>query len=67
MLCYAKQQQHKVDAVLLIVFIGESKIDCRIDWIYFERPFIEEPEVLNEYIKMGLIPSTYTVKMQDNK
>lgn len=65
MLCNAKQQQHKVDSVLLIVFIGESKTDCRIDWIYFEKPFIEEPEVLKDYIKMGLIPPEYKVTIQD--
>lgn len=65
MLCDAKQQQHKVDAVLLIVFIGESKTDCRIDWIYFEKPFIEEPDVLKNYIEMGIIPAEYTVKTED--
>jgi hypothetical protein len=67
MLCDAKQQQHKVDAVLLIVFIGESQTDCRIDWIYFNRPFIEEPDVLNEYIKMGLIPPEYKITMPDKE
>lgn len=65
MLCDAKQQQHKVDAVLLIVFIGESQTDCRIDWIYFNKPFVEEPDVLEDYIKMGLIPPQYKVTMQD--
>jgi hypothetical protein len=64
-LCDAKQQQHKVDAVLLIVFIGESNTACRIDWIYFEKPFVAKPDVLNEYIEMGLIPPEYKITMSD--
>lgn len=66
LICDAKQQQHQVDAVLLIVFKGESKKECSIDWVYFEKPFIEEPEVLNEYKKLGLIPSDYTIEIVDS-
>ena len=56
MICNAKQQQQHVDRILLIAFVGDNKNTCQIDWIYFEKPYIEEPEILAEYIKMGILP-----------
>lgn len=56
MICDAKQQQQKADVVLLISFLGSSDNNCQIDWIYYEKPFVEDPELLNEYIKNGILP-----------
>lgn len=55
MICDAKQQQQHVDRILLIAFVGDNNNTCQIDWVYFEKPFIEEPEILIEYIKMGIL------------
>ena len=56
MICDAKQQQQKADVILLISFIGSLDNNCQIDWIYYEKPFVEDPELLNEYIKNGILP-----------
>ena len=53
-LCDAKQLQHKSDSVLLICFIGDSSNKCQIDWIYYEREYIEAPKILEFYNDMGM-------------
>ena len=53
-LCDAKQLQHAADAILLICFIGDDKKACQIDWVYCEKQYIDEPEVLDYYNKMGM-------------
>lgn len=53
-LCDAKQQQHKADAVLLIVFIGNENGQCRNDWVYFEKEYVADDKVLKFYEEIGM-------------
>ena len=57
MICLAKQQQYKVDEILLISFLKENERNCRIDWTYFEKPYELDEELLNGFMEQGLIPN----------
>ena len=45
--------QQKYDDIILIAFVGYDNY-CKIDWIYFERKYIDEPEMLNWYKNVGM-------------
>lgn len=53
-LCDAKQLQQKSDAIILIVFAGDDNNQCQIDWIYYERKYVEEPEMFEWYNNVGI-------------
>lgn len=61
-LCDAKKQQHQLDIVLLICFIGDINNSCEIDWAYDESPYVEEKEVLAFYEGIGLFQGLYNKK-----
>lgn len=54
----AKQLQHKADAILAIVFIGNENNQCRHDWLYFERPYMEDANALKFYETIGMFDGT---------
>ena len=64
-LCDAKQLQHKSDSVLLICFIGDSSNKCQIDWIYYEREYIEAPKILEFYNDVGMFTGGVNREMYD--
>lgn len=53
-LCDAKQLQQKSDAIIIIAFAGDENNSCQIDWFYYERKYIEEPEALEWYKNVGM-------------
>ena len=61
-MCDAKKQQHQLDIVLLICFIGDTNNSCEIDWAYDESPYVEEKEVLAFYEGIGLFQGLYNKK-----
>lgn len=52
-LCDAKQQQQCSDNILLISFIGETNGSCQIDWIYYSKEFVSDPDALKFYEEIG--------------
>lgn len=58
----AKQLQHKVDAVLVIAFIGSEANRCRNDWYYMEKEYMPADDMLNSYEKIGMFNGTMDYK-----
>lgn len=57
-LCDAKQLQGKLDAVLLISFVGFDNKECYIEWIYYEKPYAEDQHALDFYTEVGMYNGT---------
>lgn len=53
-ICDAKQLQKQVDTILLIAFIGEGIKDCKIDWVYANRKYKPDYDMLEFYNKMEI-------------
>lgn len=53
-LCDAKQLQHKADAILIISFIGDDDNGCRLDWVYYEKEYKEDGDMLKIYETLGM-------------
>ena len=54
----AKQLKQKADAVLLIVFVGDTLKCCNIDWFYYEKQYAPDAIVLEFYEKIGMFNGT---------
>ncbi len=57
-LCDAKQLQQKADAVLIISFIGDKNNRCRNDWVYYEKQYLLDNEMLKFYTEIGMFNGT---------
>lgn len=57
-LCDAKQLQQKADAVLIISFIGDKNNRCRNDWVYYEKQYLSDNEMLKFYTEIGMFNGT---------